>query len=129
MLLIVVMSGCKNDCVPGKNYQIKDNVIVFDEPQRVEGQTSMLEFAAEPIENVRIGFIGLGMRGPDPTTPSPAPARDDMADISARVISIGIVAFSPLLLSSFMLQYYLDFVNSIWYNFLERKHMYYERVL
>ncbi|MBQ4460721.1 MAG: glycosyl hydrolase, partial [Bacteroidaceae bacterium] len=25
----------------------------------------MLEFAAEPIENVRIGFIGLGMRGYD----------------------------------------------------------------
>ena len=65
MLLIVVMTSCKSDCNSGKNYIIEDNFIVFDEPQRVDGQTSMLEFAAEPIENVRIGFIGLGMRGPD----------------------------------------------------------------
>ena len=47
------------------NYVIKDNTIVFDEPQRQEGQKSVLQFAVDPIENVRIGFIGLGMRGPD----------------------------------------------------------------
>ena len=64
-MLIIAMSGCKCDCSDGKNYQIKDNVIVFKEPQRVEGQTSMLGFADKPIENVRIGFIGVGMRGYD----------------------------------------------------------------
>ena len=47
------------------NYSIVHNTIVFDEPQRVEGQQSVLQFAVDPIENVRIGFIGLGMRGPD----------------------------------------------------------------
>lgn len=47
------------------NYVIKNNTIVFDEPQRQEGQKSVLQFAVDPIENVRIGFIGLGMRGPD----------------------------------------------------------------
>ena len=47
------------------NYRIVDNTIVFDEPQRAEGQKSVLQFAVDPIENVRIGFIGLGMRGPD----------------------------------------------------------------
>ena len=47
------------------NYVIKDNTIVFDEPQRQEGQKSVLQFTVDPIENVRIGFIGLGMRGPD----------------------------------------------------------------
>ena len=47
------------------NYVIKDNMIVFDEPQRQDGQKSVLQFAADPIENVRIGFIGLGMRGYD----------------------------------------------------------------
>lgn len=34
-------------------------------PQRPEGQTDMVNFAADPIKNVRVGFIGLGMRGPD----------------------------------------------------------------
>ena len=47
------------------NYRIIDNTIVFDEPQRIEGQKSVLQFTVDPIENVRIGFIGLGMRGYD----------------------------------------------------------------
>lgn len=34
-------------------------------PARPAGQTDMLGFAADPIENVRVGFVGLGMRGPD----------------------------------------------------------------
>ncbi len=33
-------------------------------PSRAEGQENMLAYAAPAIENVRIGFIGLGMRGP-----------------------------------------------------------------
>ena len=65
LLLVIAMSGCKNKCNNGKNYRFEDNAIVFNAPQRVEGQTSMLEFAAEPMPVVRIGFIGLGMRGPD----------------------------------------------------------------
>lgn len=47
------------------NYRIVDHTIVFDEPQRMEGQKSVLQLTVDPIENVRIGFIGLGMRGPD----------------------------------------------------------------
>ena len=46
------------------NYVIVDNSILFDEPLRIEGQKSVLQLAVDPIENVRIGFIGLGMRGP-----------------------------------------------------------------
>ncbi len=34
-------------------------------PERPAGQSDMVEFAAAPIETVRVGFIGLGMRGPD----------------------------------------------------------------
>lgn len=64
-LILFSISGCKCDSENGKNYHIKDNVIVFDTPLRVDGQTSMLGFAAEPIDTVRIGFIGLGMRGAD----------------------------------------------------------------
>lgn len=33
-------------------------------PERPEGQTDMVAFAADPIDTVRVGFIGLGMRGP-----------------------------------------------------------------
>ena len=40
------------------NYRIVDNTIVFDEPQRIEGQKSVLQFTVDPIENVRFGFIG-----------------------------------------------------------------------
>ena len=45
-------------------YKIKKGVAVFKEPKRAPGQQSMLGFAAEPIKTVRVGFIGLGMRGP-----------------------------------------------------------------
>ena len=45
-------------------YKIKDNKIVYNTPPRPADQQSMLGFACDPIENVRVGFIGLGMRGP-----------------------------------------------------------------
>lgn len=46
------------------DYKIVDGVIVLDEPKRAPGQKSMLEFRTEPMEIVRVGFVGLGMRGP-----------------------------------------------------------------
>ena len=48
----------------GENYKTKGGMIVFDEPARAAGQESMLGFAADPIPVVRVGFVGLGMRGP-----------------------------------------------------------------
>lgn len=39
-------------------------VIRTDVPDRPAGQEDMLGFAAGPIDTVRIGIIGLGMRGP-----------------------------------------------------------------
>lgn len=35
-----------------------------DVPERPAGQEDMIAFAAAPIDTVRVGFIGLGMRGP-----------------------------------------------------------------
>ena len=58
----VLLSAC---CSSGDGYRIKDGVIVFDEPTPAKGQEDMLLFAADPIDTVRTGFIGLGMRGPD----------------------------------------------------------------
>lgn len=39
-------------------------IIEVKTPPRPSGQEHMIGFAAEPIDTVRIGFIGLGMRGP-----------------------------------------------------------------
>ncbi len=47
-------------------YTIKNGMIHFAEPERAEGQTSMLGFAAEPIDTVRVGIIGIGQRGRGP---------------------------------------------------------------
>lgn len=43
----------------------KSNIINLDEPKRPAGVTDVLELRCEPIETVRIAFIGLGMRGED----------------------------------------------------------------
>ena len=63
LVLSIFVSSCstKSD----KNYVIKDNMIEFDEPERAEGQKSVLQLAVDPIPVVRMGFIGLGMRGAD----------------------------------------------------------------
>ena len=64
-LAAAVLSGCCGDCCKtGKNYKIKDGVIVFNEPNPAAGQQDMLQFAADPMDTVKVGFIGLGMRGP-----------------------------------------------------------------
>ena len=36
---------------------------LFPDPPRPEGQQDVIELACEPIDTVRIGIIGLGMRG------------------------------------------------------------------
>ncbi len=68
LVLLSLATACsdkKEAEVRKGNYRIEGNTVVFDEPQRIEGQKSVIQFAVDPIENVRIGFIGLGMRGFD----------------------------------------------------------------
>ena len=68
----VAFAGCKHRAVEAESalfeasvsYDIADGIIILDEPRRAEGQQSMLEFRAEPLDTVRVGFVGLGMRGP-----------------------------------------------------------------
>ena len=45
-------------------HMIKDGIAVYNTPERPADQISMIGFAVDPIDTVRIGFIGLGMRGP-----------------------------------------------------------------
>ena len=43
----------------------EDGMIVTQTPERLTGQQSVIGLKAEPMEVVRIGFVGLGMRGPE----------------------------------------------------------------
>ena len=60
MLAMVMSVSCQSD----RNYEIKDGKIVYEIPQRPAGQSNMIGYADVPIDTVRVGFIGLGMRGP-----------------------------------------------------------------
>lgn len=60
LLCAVAAVGLLTACAEKKN-EVKPIETVI--PERAAGQTDMLGFAAEPIDTVRVGFIGLGMRG------------------------------------------------------------------
>ena len=55
----LLFSGCQSE-----GYKMIDGVIVFDTPAREPGQKSVLGLKTAPMETVRVGFVGLGMRGP-----------------------------------------------------------------
>lgn len=65
LTLSIFIASCSNKVDCSAAYTIKDNQIVFNEPERIEGQKSVLQLAVDPIPIVRMGFIGLGMRGAD----------------------------------------------------------------
>ena len=71
IILSVFISACStmskypSDVKSDLSYNIQDNMIVFPEPERTQGQKSVLQLAVDPIPIVRMGFIGLGMRGAD----------------------------------------------------------------
>ena len=47
------------------HYKVVDGTIVTDVPQRKSGQQPALGLTAPKLPVVRVGFVGLGMRGPD----------------------------------------------------------------
>lgn len=46
-------------------YKIVDGTIVTDVPERAAGQQNVLSLTTPKLPVVRVGFVGLGMRGPD----------------------------------------------------------------
>ena len=60
LLFTLAFCSCSSNC----DYKMVDGTIVYNTPARPAGQQDMLGFAAEPMPTVRVGFIGLGMRGP-----------------------------------------------------------------
>ncbi len=57
-IIILFVILCTLSCTTDKN------IISFDEPVRGVGQKDVISLALPPIDTVRVGFIGLGMRGP-----------------------------------------------------------------
>lgn len=64
IMTVTALIACNQVKKEDYGYKIQDGVIVYNTPDRPGNQTSMLGFAAEPMDTVRIGIIGLGMRGP-----------------------------------------------------------------
>ena len=56
MMLLAVAAVCS--CVS------KSGVIQVDVPKRPAGQEHVLGLTVAPIDTVRVGFVGLGSRGP-----------------------------------------------------------------
>lgn len=49
---------------PSTKWHWEEGTIVVDTPQRPEGQKHVLNLAVAPIKNLKVAFVGLGMRGP-----------------------------------------------------------------
>ena len=64
-LFFSVLVLCLCACSADYGYKVKGDRIVYNTPPRPAGQQSMLGFACDPIETVRVGVIGLGYRGKD----------------------------------------------------------------
>jgi len=64
-LLVSVLAFGLYSCSQAEAKDKKNDGIIRTEiPQRPAGQEDLVGFRCDPIETVRVGFIGLGMRGP-----------------------------------------------------------------
>ncbi len=61
-LFLAIAPSCRK--TDEYTYYKKDGKIIYPTPERPKEQQSMLGYAAAPIDTIRVGFIGLGMRGP-----------------------------------------------------------------
>ena len=64
--VIALIAGAAASCAE-KNAAVT-TMIRTEVPPRAEGVSHMVGYAAEPIDTVRVGFVGLGMRGSSAVT-------------------------------------------------------------
>lgn len=64
MVLVLILSGCNTSKMYKKNEYKAFQPIQTNVPVRPKGQKHVLGLTVPKIETVRVGFIGLGMRGP-----------------------------------------------------------------
>ena len=62
LALVATIALCSS-CCERKPYRVVGCTIICDTPPRPARQQDMLGFATEPMDTVRVGFIGLGSRG------------------------------------------------------------------
>ena len=65
LVLILAAAAALAACTQTSEYGyvIKDGVAVYNTPERPADQVCMIGFATDPIDTVRVAFIGLGDRG------------------------------------------------------------------
>lgn len=63
-LILLLALGISLQSVSAKKIRKKDNIITIKTPNRPVGQKHVLNLATPKMDVVRVGFIGLGMRGP-----------------------------------------------------------------
>lgn len=63
ILMLSATSCCTRKVESSLPHRIKDGRIVMEVPDRAPGQESALLLTCDPIDTVRVGFIGVGMRG------------------------------------------------------------------
>ncbi len=61
LAILAVLSSCKQATQTAQEPLVIETIT----PERPAGQTDVLQLACDPIETLRVGFIGLGNRGPD----------------------------------------------------------------
>ena len=64
LLSIGIPSALAQSVSPSTTWHWDKGTIVVDIPERPAGQEHVFQFAAPKLETVRVGFVGLGMRGP-----------------------------------------------------------------
>ena len=69
IIAVVVMALVSNTAQaqslsPSTTWHWDKGTIVVDTPERAEGQEHAVGLAVAPIKNLRVAFVGLGMRGP-----------------------------------------------------------------
>ena len=63
-LLTIGFCSCNCQTKTNDQQQATPGILKTEIPERPAGQQDMVAFRCDPIETVRVGFIGLGMRGP-----------------------------------------------------------------
>lgn len=64
----MLLASCAQKDPYATRWHWEDGTIVVDAPAMPAGQQTAIGLTAEPIETVRVGFAGLGMRGPAAVT-------------------------------------------------------------
>lgn len=65
LFAVLSLSICScNSQAKNKNEKAGDGIIRTEIPQRPAGQEDVIALRCEPLDTVRVGFVGLGMRGP-----------------------------------------------------------------